>query len=329
MKPISIAPGLFAGEDGKIYDVDGVEKLHYVNGDGYYTIGIKTPDGRFATVGVHRLVAFAFKPPDIDHLLLTVNHLDGDITNNVPSNVEWETNKNNIVHGVLLNRYTSRPLLVYEKEDETIYFNDLYDASIKFDLDIDTIWRIVRDEKEIEGGKLKHLKSFDKRSLIFKRIKPWEGKSEIIPIKMLDLQTEEITNYEDIIEAAKFHGVKRTLIRIRISTPGFPKVFKRRYVFVLKDDNFDFVTPELRKSLLERNQPLKVLGYNLKLKTWEEFESVYKFIQSTKLSRKAVHGRLLKGSLSPVGDWMIKYSSDSEESKKAILEAVRLLEQAV
>lgn len=326
MKPISIAPDLFAGEDGKIYNQDGSEKKHYVNGDGYYTVGIKTPEGKFATVGVHRLVAFAFKPPSIDHLLLTVNHLDGDITNNVPSNVEWETNKNNIVHGCLLNRYTKRPLIVYQKGEETFYFDDLYDASVKFDMDIDTIWKNIRDDILIDGGKIEHLKSSDKRVLGFKRLHPWEGKNEKIPVKMYDLETSEIAHFEDIGEASKRLGVKRTLIRIRITTPGFIKVFKRRYVFVLATENFDFLTPEIKKELIERNKPLRVLGYHMEHQTWDEFDSVYQFINTTRTSRKAVHNRLRKGSLEPIGVWIIKYIPNIQDSKDAILKMVRSLE---
>lgn len=328
MKPISIAPGLYAGEDGKIYNEDKSERNHYVNGDGYLTVGIKTEDGRFVTIGIHRLIAFAFHKPAVDHLLLTVNHLDGDITNNVPSNVEWETNKNNIVHGVLLNRYSTRPLLIYEKDKECCYFNDLYDASLRFDMDIDTLWRNIRDKVKIDGGSLQHLKSSDKRVLVIKRLEPWKGKEEIIPISMFDLETNEITHYDDIKDAAVFHNVKRTLIRIRISTPGFPKVFKRRYVFVKASENFDFLTEEVKKELSKRNKPLRVLAYHTEYQTWDEFDSVYQFISTTRTSRKAVHNRLRKGSLEPIGVWIIKYIPNIEEDKKAILQMVRSLEQA-
>ena len=63
--------------------------------DGYRQI-LLTSSGRRESWRVHRLVARAFLPnPD---KLPQINHIDGDKTNNVLSNLEWISAKDNIQH---------------------------------------------------------------------------------------------------------------------------------------------------------------------------------------------------------------------------------------
>jgi hypothetical protein len=49
---------------------------------------------------VHRLVALAFigEPPTPMHT--DVNHIDGDVSNNLPSNLEWTTHQENVTHAM-------------------------------------------------------------------------------------------------------------------------------------------------------------------------------------------------------------------------------------
>ena len=57
-------------------------------------------NGRRNKVLVHRLVALAFigKPPTQMHT--DVNHIDGDVSNNLPNNLEWTTHQENITHAM-------------------------------------------------------------------------------------------------------------------------------------------------------------------------------------------------------------------------------------
>lgn len=57
-------------------------------------------NGKRKKVLVHRLVALAFlgKPPSSEHT--DVNHIDGNVTNNLPSNLEWTTHQENITHAM-------------------------------------------------------------------------------------------------------------------------------------------------------------------------------------------------------------------------------------
>ncbi len=64
--------------------------------DGYMQLSIKV-DGRLKKAKGHRLVAECFLPPSEKR---SVNHKDGNKANNLPSNLEWVTNKENSHHAV-------------------------------------------------------------------------------------------------------------------------------------------------------------------------------------------------------------------------------------
>lgn len=87
---------LYIEDTGKIYDKNHKELTQYITGNTEYPrirIQIKGKRKRFT---VHRLVALAFLPnPDN---LPTVNHIDGNKSNNTVSNLEWLSYQDNINH---------------------------------------------------------------------------------------------------------------------------------------------------------------------------------------------------------------------------------------
>ena len=226
MKPIPFTKGFQADADGNIYDPDGDLRPQYTNGDGYKTASVKTDDDKWTTFGVHRLVALAYHQPVIDHLLLTVNHLDGDILNNTPGNLEWITAAKNIMHGIILNRYTSRPLIIAHKKDMEFYFNDLYDISRYLKTDVDTIWNHIRDHTPYNGWVIRHLKASDMKSQMIVTARPRHISDRVRALTMLDLETDKKRDFCSMRAAADHFKVGITNIRHRISTPGYPKVFK-------------------------------------------------------------------------------------------------------
>lgn len=81
--------GTVVGAYGGILELD-------FNSTGYARVTL-CKDGITKRVFVHRLVAehFCEKYPDSE----CVNHIDGDITNNYASNLEWTTNSYNVKDG--------------------------------------------------------------------------------------------------------------------------------------------------------------------------------------------------------------------------------------
>lgn len=66
-------------------------------GDGYLKTMLKDDNGKYKSWGVHKFVALAYlgeKPKGLE-----INHIDGNKTNNAPSNLEYCTRSENIKHG--------------------------------------------------------------------------------------------------------------------------------------------------------------------------------------------------------------------------------------
>jgi hypothetical protein len=70
-------------------------KSQWLGANGYYHVDIQE-FGKIKKYAVHRLLAIMFLPNPENKR--TVNHIDGDKTNNSLSNLEWATDKENIQH---------------------------------------------------------------------------------------------------------------------------------------------------------------------------------------------------------------------------------------
>ena len=116
------------------------EVKQHLNNDGYPSVKI-THKGNKRTTRVHRLVAETFIPNPKNSE--TVNHIDGDKTNNHVSNLEWATRdeqmqhayklglkKSNTVMKLMAKVSNSKPVKCVKKEtNETLYFLSARDCS--------------------------------------------------------------------------------------------------------------------------------------------------------------------------------------------------------
>jgi hypothetical protein len=87
-------------EDGEILSANlgWKPKSKRLNKDGYYDLKLFLEDGTRITETVHRLVCYFFHELDEDIIDPTVNHKDGDKTNNNKNNLEWISHVDNGRH---------------------------------------------------------------------------------------------------------------------------------------------------------------------------------------------------------------------------------------
>ena len=89
-----------ATTDGHIYSKYSNKILsEYENNSGYKTVSLVNPHTKqIVTTFVHRYIAYCLV--DGFEEGLQVNHIDGNKSNNLPSNLEWVTPKDNINHAI-------------------------------------------------------------------------------------------------------------------------------------------------------------------------------------------------------------------------------------
>ena len=77
--------------------------------EGYKRVNLSIGRGKYKTIGVHRLVAFAFVDGYAEGL--EVNHIDENPSNNKSTNLEWMTHAKNVVYG----NFTPRRMVTLHK----------------------------------------------------------------------------------------------------------------------------------------------------------------------------------------------------------------------
>lgn len=130
MKPEEILdkPGYYAipgfngyavKEDGTVFSFLSLEYLDgSMGGAGYLNFRLRNNQGLTSTVGIHRILALAFKHPGRDTRDLFVDHIDGDKTNIALSNLEWVTPLENARRAMLL-KLSSKAIEVYTRDVDT------------------------------------------------------------------------------------------------------------------------------------------------------------------------------------------------------------------
>jgi hypothetical protein len=83
--------------DGTTQRFRGRELRPFRNSEGYWVVRLSMP-GKRAVERVHRIVATAFVAPG--HTTETVNHKDGNKSNNRADNLEWATRSENTKHSI-------------------------------------------------------------------------------------------------------------------------------------------------------------------------------------------------------------------------------------
>ena len=291
---------------GVVKDNEGIIRPQYVNGSGYKTVAIKTPSGKWVTVGVHRCIALAWLPnnrPDRND----VNHTDGDRINNRLSNLDWCTPYENEVHKAVLTGTYSNPKVIIRNTDNgsETYFANLYEAAGFLQISLNEAWDLMK-ESEPRGDKL--LVPRLGMGVLYSRIREEIGirSRDQTPIDMYDVRTMEKTIFANPREAAKFFGVRTNRVIQGLSTNEKFRLFQRHYIVI--KGGID--PPEFDEEDVKRSQ--RMLGKPVSAQKDGEsqsrvFQSARDFIEFTGLGRKTVTTMLKEGKVRVVDGWTFKY----------------------
>ena len=118
--------------------------IHQSSHNGYMIVHL-CKNNKVETVSVHRLVALAFIPNPLHES--QVNHIDGNKSNNDFSNLEWCSQRENVLHGV---KTGLRNLKIPRSKYKYIYEQHLKGKSYRtlaeeFNVGKTRIYQIVRD----------------------------------------------------------------------------------------------------------------------------------------------------------------------------------------
>lgn len=322
IKEIPGTLGFKTSEDGIVYGPDGEVRVQYVNGDGYRTASVKLLDGRWQTFGVHRLVALAYLPTDKDVAQLTVNHIDHDISNNDVDNLEWVTVYLNNLHASLMRTQVEHPTIIMTNREGTKSFvNNLHDASVVLNVDIDLAWAMIRDDFEIDGFRLE---PFTNRTAIPHELRrptiterDAYGRSIQVMVTIKDLETGVCEKFDSIADAALKYGVSPSHVFQCVSTEMKTRLFKRRYLIVRGLDPFPDLSAEEWEELKAPGGK-DTLARNNETQTAIIFPSAASMIDQLGLSKKAVTTRLKRDGYGEIGPWFFCYLKNLEKLQDRI-----------
>lgn len=119
-------PGYYISRTGRVISVKSgspVELRSRISNSGYLSVTVTDFAGNRTSIGIHRLLALAWKPI-YSYYQTEVNHIDGNKLNNNLDNLEWCSHSENEQHKVN-NFMTSRArrvkLVNVETKCETIF----------------------------------------------------------------------------------------------------------------------------------------------------------------------------------------------------------------
>nr|QBK86537.1 MAG: HNH endonuclease [Marseillevirus LCMAC102] len=225
-------PDYYVSEDGNIWSKQSHRLLKTQMKCGYENVTLRKNKTNYGKT-IHRLVALAFIPnPDN---LRVVNHKDGVKTNNHISNLEWVTQKENIIHAhkLGLSISFSRSVCQLDKHKNLVYtFSSIKEASEKTNVRGSHIVDVCKGRRSKEKGWY-WCYAEDLESFRAKKIKHGHQKG----VYQIDKNTTEVVKiWDSMKEAASGVGVNPATISRACSNSLTVKKYLWKHVPIEKED---------------------------------------------------------------------------------------------
>jgi hypothetical protein len=263
-----------------------------VNPDGYHNFRLTRNDGYCYTWGLHRLLCYVFKSEDGFNNSLTVNHIDGNKSNNDLLNLEWCTYKEQQEHAGRLGLTNKcSPLLVKDlKTNEILEFPSIIECAKFYNVSKDFInWR-TKKPPDIIWPELKQYK-------LLKDVREWgdnklsnNGNNKFIFVKFL--LTGNIKSYLSIKDASNDLKVKVSTLSQWLNKenqPVLPGLIQVKYQNDLKDWRY-VSDPYKELEFFTKQRVVKVI--NPITNEIKIFESASKAAENLKISQTCLNYRL-------------------------------------
>lgn len=325
-KKIPGTDGFYASQDGYVYGPKGNRLSVTVNRYGYQTVYIK-PSGYVGRgrVGylVNRLVALAWCPYEGDPHDLVVNHIDGNRLNNAVSNLEWVTSAVNNLHASLIRKVVERPTIyMVDEEDTYSYIDNLWAAVDVLGLPLNVVWGMVRDGTPVNGKRLYPIttKTVLPKQLVKPNITRWDKNGDIpkVAVKIKDLVSGAVCEYESMGAAARFHRVSASHIYQMISTPEKVRIFQKEFMVVHGDSEFPEIDPK-RLNASIHSSGIETWGWNSRTSVLLIATSASKFLKLAELDKNPATKLLKARGYGNVGEWYFAY----EDKCQYVFDAIR------
>lgn len=192
----------------------------YEDGNGYLMYGVQPDVGPRTIVGMHRLLALAWKeyPADVDKL--DVNHLDAVKSNNELENLEWASRSRNNFHAHELGLSNSSPITVRDVvTGEITGYYSFEDAARHLDADGETIRQRIKNGKDgrVYNGLQYKLKSDKSPWVIFDNVDDYTRADPSKKVEIIEISTGSKVTAKSIAAASNIVDINRSTLTYRFS----------------------------------------------------------------------------------------------------------------